>query len=159
MLSSKIYNRYVVWHHPHAADCPDLWPQRAKVVIWLYDNIEMRIEGRITVRVLLEVPNILKLYRHSIIFFLPRASWRRLFLIYSFPNYGITILITLTTQGFDEFMNVVLDEAAEVYVKEAKPRRELGEWCAEELWIPANHLLSGRILLKGDNITLIQQVV
>jgi hypothetical protein len=29
-------------------------------------------------------------------------------------------------QGFDEFMNVVMDEAAEVYVKEAKPRRELG---------------------------------
>ncbi|KAH9075717.1 Sm-like ribonucleoprotein [Lactarius deliciosus] len=55
-------------------------PIRSKVVIWLYDNIEMRIEGRIT--------------------------------------------------------------AAEVYVKEAKPRRELG-----------------RILLKGDNITLIQQVV
>ena len=25
-------------------------------------------------------------------------------------------------------MNVVLDEAAEVYVKEAKPRRELGVW-------------------------------
>jgi len=66
--------------------------QRTKVVIWLYDNVEMRIEGRIT--------------------------------------------------GFDEFMNVVLDEAAEVYVKEAQPRRELG-----------------RILLKGDNITLIQQVV
>jgi len=44
--------------------------------------------------------------------------------------------------GFDEFMNVVIDEAAEVYVKDAKPRRELG-----------------RILLKGDNITLIQQVV
>lgn len=29
-------------------------------------------------------------------------------------------------QGFDEFMNVVMDEAAEVYVKESKPRRELG---------------------------------
>jgi len=58
----------------------------------LYDNIEMRIEGRIV--------------------------------------------------GFDEFMNVVIDEAAEVYVKGAKPRRELG-----------------RILLKGDNITLIQQIV
>jgi len=42
-------------------------------------------------------------------------------------------------QGFDEFMNVVIDEAAEVYVKETKPRRELG-----------------RIMLKGDNITLIQ---
>jgi small nuclear ribonucleoprotein E len=33
--------------------------QRTKVVIWLYDNIEMRIEGRITVRVLLDVPNIM----------------------------------------------------------------------------------------------------
>ena len=30
------------------------------------------------------------------------------------------------SQGFDEFMNVVLDEAAEVYVKDAKPRRDLG---------------------------------
>lgn len=66
--------------------------QRQKVVIWLYDNVDMRIEGRII--------------------------------------------------GFDEFMNVVMDEAAEVFVKESKPRRELG-----------------RILLKGDNITLIQQVV
>jgi len=44
--------------------------------------------------------------------------------------------------GFDEFMNLVIDEAVEVYVKEAKPKRELG-----------------RILLKGDNITLIQQIV
>lgn len=59
-------------------------------MIWLYDNIEMRIEGRII--------------------------------------------------GFDEFMNIVIDEAAEVYVKGSKPRRELG-----------------RIMLKGDNITLIQQ--
>ncbi|KAI6005049.1 Sm-like ribonucleoprotein [Pisolithus orientalis] len=66
--------------------------QRTKVVIWLYDNIDMRIEGRII--------------------------------------------------GFDEFMNLVMDEATEVYVKDAKPRRELG-----------------RILLKGDNITLIQPIV
>lgn len=29
-------------------------------------------------------------------------------------------------QGFDEFMNLVIDEAAEVFVKESKPRRELG---------------------------------
>jgi small nuclear ribonucleoprotein E len=57
-------------------------------------------------------------------------------------------------------MNVVIDEAAEVYVKDAKPRRELGE-------IPyfnafngrTPDMTSGRILLKGDNITLIQQVV
>jgi small nuclear ribonucleoprotein (snRNP)-like protein len=30
------------------------------------------------------------------------------------------------TQGFDEFMNLVIDDAAEVYIKEAKPRREIG---------------------------------
>jgi len=64
--------------------------QKNKIAIWLYDNTEMRIEGRII--------------------------------------------------GFDEFMNLVIDEAAEVFVKDAKPRKELV-----------------RILLKGDNITLIQQ--
>jgi len=32
----------------------------------------------------------------------------------------------LSFQGFDEFMNIVMDEATEVYVKDAKPRRELG---------------------------------
>ena len=32
----------------------------------------------------------------------------------------------LFRSGFDEFMNIVMDEAAEVYVKDAKPRRELG---------------------------------
>ena len=38
--------------------------------------------------------------------------------------------------GFDEFMNIVLDDAEEISVKK-KTRRNLG-----------------RILLKGDNITL-----
>ena len=38
--------------------------------------------------------------------------------------------------GFNEFMSVVMDHAAEIYVNERKPRREFG-----------------RILLKGDNIT------
>ncbi|KAF8357856.1 snr-6 [Pristionchus pacificus] len=41
--------------------------------------------------------------------------------------------------GFDEYMNIVLDEAEEVNVK-SKSRNKVG-----------------RILLKGDNITLIQQ--
>ncbi|ORX45447.1 LSM-domain-containing protein [Piromyces finnis] len=41
--------------------------------------------------------------------------------------------------GFDEFMNLVLRDAEEVSMKK-KTRKELG-----------------RILLKGDNITLIQQ--
>lgn len=35
--------------------------------------------------------------------------------------------LLLVVQGFDEFMNVVLDDAAEVYVKTGKPRRPLGE--------------------------------
>ncbi|KAK9764211.1 hypothetical protein K7432_008477 [Basidiobolus ranarum] len=61
---------------------------RSKVQIWLYEQLDMRIEGRIV--------------------------------------------------GFDEFMNLVLDEAEEVNSKK-QTRRSLG-----------------RILLKGDNITLIQ---
>ncbi|XP_065055109.1 small nuclear ribonucleoprotein E-like [Rhopilema esculentum] len=40
--------------------------------------------------------------------------------------------------GFDEYMNLVLDEAEEVHLK-TKTRKPIG-----------------RILLKGDNITLIQ---
>ncbi|KAF8334080.1 uncharacterized protein EI90DRAFT_3050911 [Cantharellus anzutake] len=66
--------------------------QKTKVLVWLYDNADMRIEGRIV--------------------------------------------------GFDEFMNLVIDEAEEVFVgKVPKPRRPLG-----------------RILLKGESITLIQPV-
>ncbi|XP_002154306.1 small nuclear ribonucleoprotein E isoform X1 [Hydra vulgaris] len=42
--------------------------------------------------------------------------------------------------GFDEYMNLVLDDAQEVHVKN-KTKKQLG-----------------RILLKGDNITLIQNV-
>ena len=41
--------------------------------------------------------------------------------------------------GFDEYMNIVIDEAEEVHVK-SKSKNKVG-----------------RILLKGDNITLIQQ--
>jgi small nuclear ribonucleoprotein E len=43
--------------------------------------------------------------------------------------------------GFDEYMNIVLDDAEEVYTKKpgAPSRRRIGQ-----------------ILLKGDNITLMQ---
>ena len=34
--------------------------------------------------------------------------------------------LLIVPQGFDEFMNLVVDDAVEIYVKEAKPRRELG---------------------------------
>ncbi|CAM0140732.1 hypothetical protein VKS41_007998 [Umbelopsis sp. WA50703] len=61
---------------------------KSKVQIWLYDQLDNRIEGRII--------------------------------------------------GFDEFMNLVLDEAVEINNK-GQTRKEIG-----------------RILLKGDNITLIQ---
>lgn len=63
---------------------------KQRVVVWLYDQPDMRVEGRII--------------------------------------------------GFDEYMNLVLDEAEELSVKR-KTRKALG-----------------RILLKGDNITLMQTV-
>ncbi|KAK1925939.1 hypothetical protein DB88DRAFT_485678 [Papiliotrema laurentii] len=69
--------------------------KHTKVVIWLYDNTEFRLEGYII--------------------------------------------------GFDEFMNVVIDETTQIYQPkkdESKPVKE-----PEQL---------GRILLKGDNITLVQ---
>ncbi|KAK3808497.1 MAG: small nuclear ribonucleoprotein E [Benniella sp.] len=64
--------------------------QKSTVQIWLYEQLDTRIEGQIL--------------------------------------------------GFDEFMNLVLDNAAEVNIKKGT-RKEVG-----------------RILLKGDNITLIQSV-
>ncbi|GAB6018582.1 hypothetical protein CHUAL_000273 [Chamberlinius hualienensis] len=60
---------------------------RAKIQVWLYENVQLRIEGHIV--------------------------------------------------GFDEYMNLVLDDAEEVHMK-TKQRKPLG-----------------RIMLKGDNITLI----
>nr|CCA16294.1 small nuclear ribonucleoprotein homolog putative [Albugo laibachii Nc14] len=63
---------------------------KARVQIWLYEQTQTRIEGRI--------------------------------------------------MGFDEYMNIVLDEAEEVDVKKAK-RAPLG-----------------RILLKGDTITLMMSI-
>nr|CAD7577723.1 unnamed protein product [Timema californicum] len=63
---------------------------RSKVQVWLYENVNLRIEGHIV--------------------------------------------------GFDEYMNLVLDEAEEFYVK-TNTRKPLG-----------------RLMLKGDNITLIQNV-
>ena len=56
-------------------------------------------------------------------------------------------------------MNVVLDEAVEVYVKDAKPKRELGACYTKYHYRRATDTPPGRILLKGDNITLIQQIV
>ncbi|XP_065911916.1 small nuclear ribonucleoprotein E-like [Dysidea avara] len=55
--------------------------------------------------------------------------------------YGRTTMrIEGVVIGFDEFMNLVLDSAEEVYRKK-QTRRPIG-----------------RIMLRGDNITLIQQM-
>ncbi|KAI6204808.1 putative small nuclear ribonucleoprotein E [Aphelenchoides besseyi] len=56
--------------------------------------------------------------------------------LYENPNQRIEGYII----GFDEYMNVVIDEAEEVHMK-VDNRKKLG-----------------RILLKGDNITLIQTI-
>uniref|UniRef100_A0A8C5M4Q5 Small nuclear ribonucleoprotein E n=1 Tax=Leptobrachium leishanense TaxID=445787 RepID=A0A8C5M4Q5_9ANUR len=65
--------------------------QRSRIQVWLYEQVNMRIEGCII--------------------------------------------------GFDEYMNLVLDDAEELHLK-TKARKPLG-----------------RIMLKGDNITLLQSVV
>ena len=49
-------------------------------------------------------------------------------------------------QGFDEFMNLVIDDAVEVTLANAKKDA------------PEERRNVGQILLKGDNITLIQQL-
>lgn len=68
--------------------------QGTRVSLWLYDNLEMRIEGKIV--------------------------------------------------GFDEFMNVTMTEAREIYTDKAKGGKA-GQ--SRDL---------GRILLKGDNIVSIR---
>ncbi|GAA6049974.1 hypothetical protein JCM3770_007076 [Rhodotorula araucariae] len=70
--------------------------QGTRVQVWLFDNVEQRLEGKIL--------------------------------------------------GFDEFMNVVLDDTEEIWVKDSKTRKA-GD--RERL---------GRLLLKGENITLISPV-
>ncbi|GME86018.1 hypothetical protein B5S28_g1745 [[Candida] boidinii] len=50
----------------------------------------------------------------------------------------VAFRITGVIKGFDEFMNIVIDDAIEINTKDSKKQRKLG-----------------RILLKGDNITLI----
>ncbi|CAN1173398.1 Small nuclear ribonucleoprotein E [Linum perenne] len=92
-------------------------PIKARIQIWLFEQKDMRIEGRII--------------------------------------------------GFDEYMNLVLDDAEEVNVKK-KSRKSLGNVLTSHQFYMLLHssshtasisslpisILLGRILLKGDNITL-----
>ena len=58
-------------------------------------------------------------------------------------------------QGFDEFMNVTLDEVEEVRTGAPMERKPLGTFASASL--QANH--TGRLLLKGDNIVRAGAVV
>lgn len=54
-------------------------------------------------------------------------------------------------------MNVVMDDATEVYLKADRASVPLG-WVYFDLPTAANTTI-GRILLKGENITLIQPLI
>jgi len=75
---------------------------RTRVQIWLYEQIDLRLEGRI--------------------------------------------------MGFDEFMNIVLDDAVEISLKKKAKAEDEGE----DVEMSGGRKKLGRILLKGENITLIQ---
>ena len=65
-----------------------------------------------------------------------------------------------TFKGFDEFMNLVIDDAVEVTLakKDApEERRKVGQLNAS-VCLSALLTCPGQILLKGDNISLIQQL-
>ncbi|KAH8197659.1 hypothetical protein TruAng_008163 [Truncatella angustata] len=95
-----------------------LLQSHATVKIWLYEQLAIRIEGKIRVRPPPKLPTA------------PAAS----------------LISVLACQGFDEFMNLVIDDAVEVkQITKTNPeekRRSLGQ-----------------ILLKGDNVSLIQEAV
>ncbi|KAJ6783820.1 hypothetical protein PWT90_10555 [Aphanocladium album] len=65
--------------------------------------------------------------------------------VWLYEQLGIRIEGKIRTQGFDEFMNLVLDDAVEVRqitkTNDKETRRSLGQ-----------------ILLKGDNVSLIQNL-
>ena len=72
----------------------------------------------------------------NLIFKYLQNRWRIQVWLYEQVNMQIEDCIT----GFDEYMNLVLDDAEEIHSK-TKSRKQLG-------WI----------MLKGDNITLLQSV-
>ena len=71
-------------------------------------------------------------------------------------------LIHNVPQGFDEFMNLVIDDAVEVkQLSKNSPeetRRPLGERALDRSCAFLIDLYVGQILLKGDNVALIQSM-
>lgn len=64
------------------------------------------------------------------------------------------------SQGFDEFMNLVIDDAVEVKqitkTNDKESRRPLGMLEPNPLSLLYTNIIKGQILLKGDNVSLIQ---
>ena len=88
---------------------------RQKVQIWLFEQTDLRIEGRIIVRLQCMT---------SIVFLHGKpATPAQFFSVHCFLRYRDASFFAV--QGFDEYMNLVLDEAEEVSMKR-KTRKPLG---------------------------------
>jgi small nuclear ribonucleoprotein E len=64
-------------------------------------------------------------------------------------------------QGFDEFMNLVITNAVEVHLKtknQEESRRPLGKSLEYSISVDWMLTATGRILLKGENVALIQDL-
>jgi len=76
-----------------------------RISVWLFDNLEFKLEGKI----------IVSLYRQGLHALVYAIRERYTLLTVAWP-------FQCRLQGFDEFMNVVLDDAEEVWL--AKPATE-----------------------------------
>ena len=118
--------------------CPCRWLlQKSRVQIWLYEQTSLRLEGRIVVRGSRAretrgscAPRLLSagVLAHG-------AASRRRPTVGALPTaasaYALTVVVMalpIPCQGFDEYMNLVLDDAEEVDSKK-KSRRAIGACC------------------------------
>ena len=84
--------------------------QRSKIQVWLYEQVNMRIEGCIIVScICLDIGHL---------YFCTNTCL-------DCPSLTVSILL-LFPKGFYEYMNLVLDDAEEVHMK-TKNRKPLGK--------------------------------
>ncbi|KAF9612939.1 hypothetical protein IFM89_004355 [Coptis chinensis] len=111
---------------------------KARIQIWLFQQKDVRIEGRIIESSEFRKIRSYALPRESQNEWIEKVAFNHLFsFTIHLHNHRDCVSVKLSL-GFDEYMNLVLDDAEEVNIKK-KTRSSLG-----------------RILLKGDNITLMQ---
>ncbi|KAG6770106.1 hypothetical protein POTOM_025774 [Populus tomentosa] len=110
---------------------------KARIQIWLFEQKDLRIEGRIIVSFVLSKQKVYTGLGVCATTLFPSKQC----------SFELDITIEMDNKeenedgGFDEYMNLVLEDAEEVNIKK-KSRKSLG-----------------RILLKGDNITLMMNTV